>query len=208
MQQILSVGILLPVAHTYWGGTAITAQVLLTTLQAGTSPRQVLAHGSAPKAGGAARRRPRPAAARAQGYCWRKGAPSDLVAYCNRHEQCDALTLFYNGFSLNPRYSKCWASAFFKTGGGQNLSLATKLTLSPQAVLYVKDKAWTPAPGSNPDAFGVRPVAGSRPVYACVCVCWCVPLRASGAGVSVDGRGSTRNIPFCLSFDLPPVGIG
>ena len=142
----------------------IEVRVLLIVLQAGSGTPQ---HAQ----GDAVRRRSRPGAPRAQGYCWRKGVPSDLVAYCNRHEACDALTLFYNGFSLNPKYKKCWASAFFKTGGGQNLSLATKLTLSPQAVLYVKDKAWTPAPGSNPDAFGVRPHGLAAGLRACMCSC-------------------------------------
>ena len=68
------------------------------------------------------------------------------------------MTLFYNGFSLNFKYEHCWASAFFKTGGGQNLSLATTLTLSPQAVLYVKASAWQPSHdtiNANADA-GVR----------------------------------------------------
>ena len=95
---------------------------------------------------------------RAQEYCWRKGSPKDLVTYCTRHPQCDAMTLFYNGFSLNYNYSHCWPSAFFKTGGGQNLSLATTLTLSPQAVLYVKASAWQPSHdtiNANADA-GVR----------------------------------------------------
>lgn len=55
------------------------------------------------------------------------------------------MTLFYNGFSLNFKYEHCWPSAFFKTGGGQNLSLSTTLTLSPQAVLYVKASAWQPS---------------------------------------------------------------
>ena len=55
------------------------------------------------------------------------------------------MTLFYNGFSLNPNYSHCWPSAFFKTGDGRNLSLSTTLALSPQAVLFVKAKAWEPS---------------------------------------------------------------
>lgn len=80
----------------------------------------------------------------AQDYCWRKGRPNDLIAYCNMHKECNAVTLFANGFSLNPKYPHCWASAFFKTGNGQNLSLSTKLTLSPQAMLYVKGSAWYP----------------------------------------------------------------
>ena len=97
---------------------------------------------------------------RVQSYCWRKGTPSDLINYCNQHPECDALTLFFNGFSLSPKYAHCWASAFFKTarGSGGNLSLSTKLTLSPQAALFVKTSSWSPSPSDsgNPNASEAR----------------------------------------------------
>lgn len=79
------------------------------------------------------------------------------------------MTLFYNGFSLNYNYSHCWPSAFFKTGGGQNLSLATTLTLSPQAVLYVKASAWQPSHdtiNANVDS-GVRSTRLASSLFNC-----------------------------------------
>ena len=85
-----------------------------------------------------------------QEYCWRKGQPGDLVAYCDRHEQCDALALYPRGFSVSSRQRYCWSSAFFKTGSGRSLDLAARLTLAPQAVLLVKKLKWTPTPGFEP----------------------------------------------------------
>lgn len=98
-----------------------------------------------------------------QEYCWRKGSQEDLVTYCNRHKQCDALELYSNGFSISSR-KLCWASAFFKSGGGQSLDLATQLTLAPQATLLVKKSKWTPGPGSKPPQ-----VRDMRTKGACTC---------------------------------------
>ena len=93
-----------------------------------------------------------------QDYCWRKGRPEDLLAYCTAHAECDALTMFPSGFSLS-EHPHCWPSAFFKRrdGGrlthdrleGGTLDLAKRLTLSPQAVLYVKCYAWDFAMGKS-----------------------------------------------------------
>lgn len=95
-----------------------------------------------------------------QVYCWRKGRPADLLAYCDAHAECDALALFPNGFSFNQQ-PHCWPSAFFKRrdGGsltrsgdglaGGTLDLAGRLMVSPQAVLYVKCSAWRFAMGSG-----------------------------------------------------------
>ena len=85
-----------------------------------------------------------------QEYCYRNGQLGDLVAYCNRHKQCDALALYPRGFSVSSRQEKCWSSAFFRIGGGRSLDLAGRLTLAPQAVLLVKKLKWAPAPGFEP----------------------------------------------------------
>ena len=90
-----------------------------------------------------------------QDYCWRKGSQEDLVTYCNRHPQCDALALYPDGFSLSTR-RVCWASAFFKSGNGTRLDLAGAQTLAPQAVLLVKNTSWTPGPGSEHEVRDTR----------------------------------------------------
>ena len=98
-----------------------------------------------------------------QDYCWRKGRPADLLAYCDVHAACDALALFPNGFSFNQQ-PHCWPSAFFKRRDGGSLSrfgdrlqggtldLNRRLMLSPQAVLYVKCSAWNFAMGNSSTA--------------------------------------------------------
>ena len=93
-----------------------------------------------------------------QDYCWRKGLPDDLVAYCNRHEQCEALALYPHGYSVSNRQKQCWASAFFKTGGNGSLDLATGLRLAPQAALLVKSSSWAHVPGF--EAHPVREASG------------------------------------------------
>ena len=72
--------------------------------------------------------------------------------------------MFPSGFSLS-KHPHCWPSAFFKRrDGGQvtrdrlvggTLDLAKKLTLSPQAVLYVKCYAWDYAMGRS-NSYTVR----------------------------------------------------
>jgi len=74
--------------------------------------------------------------------CWYEGCAADLMSYCSDSNDCDALVLFYNGVGSN----RTRPSAFFKTSSGsldRHLNLASYLTLSPQAVLYVKKSSWT-----------------------------------------------------------------
>ena len=97
-----------------------------------------------------------------QKYCWRKGSQEDLITYCNRHPQCDALELYPDGFSTTTR-QLCWTSAFFKFGNG-SLDLAARLTLAPQAVLLVKNSSWTPGPGSE------HQVRDTRTKGVCACL--------------------------------------
>ena len=80
-----------------------------------------------------------------QANCWFDSCAADLLSYCNNTEECDALSLFYNGFGSN----RSLPSAFFKTSttssgrSDRHLNLASNLMLSSQAVLYVKKSSWT-----------------------------------------------------------------
>ena len=115
-----------------------------------------------------------------QEYCWRKGQPRDLVAYCDRQEHCDALALYPRGFSVSSRQKYCWSSAFFKSGGGRSLDLGGRLSLAPQAVLLVKKSKWArgferaKVREARATRFSMGPKAQSEPDLAgrlCTCAC-------------------------------------
>jgi hypothetical protein len=75
-----------------------------------------------------------------QGGCVLEGCAADLVSYCSNSSTCDALALYYDGFAS---YSHQPAAIYKTRGNEAHLDLAAHLTMSPQAVLYVKKDSWT-----------------------------------------------------------------
>jgi len=81
-----------------------------------------------------------------QECCVLEGCAADLVTYCSNTSTCDALALYYNGYAS---YSHQPAAVYKTRGNDTQLDLGAHLTMSPQAVLYVKKSSWTGNGGVN-----------------------------------------------------------